>query len=169
VDNLKAPYVVRREGDGWAVLPSAAFAGLAVGMFAAGSAFMVYLSILFLRHIADASAMVWIGVIFLLVAGYSAVLAMWSWRTRRTPLSIEAGGRVCYGNRELCAMGTVRAVRILDVRGGEAGECEIALELSESKLVYLPNPYFTRSAGREHARPLAAKLAELLRVQVTES
>jgi hypothetical protein len=92
----------------------------------------------------------------------------YTWRTRRTPLSVEFGGRISYGNWELCAAGTVRAVRLAESRGGEAGDCEVGLEV-EGKTVFIPSWYFARFKSREHARPFAAKLAEVLEVQVTES
>jgi len=60
-------------------------------------------------------------------------------------------------------------VRIGEARGGDAGECEISLELAGGKVVFLPQPYFARFSARQQARSLAAKLAEALRVQVTES
>jgi hypothetical protein len=169
VEELKlAPFVVRRESERWVFVPGTSFAGWASGMFAAGSAFMVYLSTMFFRGIDTASAFPWIGLILLAVATYSAGLAIWTWRTRRTPLTVEQGGRVSYGRRELCAAGTVRAVRITDARGGDAGECEVGLEVAGGKAVFLPQPYFTRFSARQLARPFAAKLAEALQVQVIE-
>lgn len=169
MEDLKlTTFVVWREADRWVFVPTGSFAAMAVGMFAAGSAFMIYLSTMFFRAMGGASVTVWIGLIFLLVAAYSAGLAIWTWRTRRTPLSIEAGGRVSYGSRELCAAGTVRAVRIADARGGDAGECEVSLEVAGGKVVFLPKPYFSGFSVRQLARPLAAKLAQALGVEVTE-
>jgi hypothetical protein len=108
-------------------------------------------------------------VIFLLVAGLCASLGIRAWLTRRTPLSIESGGRVSYGERELCAAGTVRAVRIAASRGGEAGDCEVVLELAGGKMLSIPSQYFAGFKSREHARPFAAELAQALGVQVQES
>ncbi len=108
------------------------------------------------------------GAIFLLVAGLSAVLAIRAWRTRRTPLRIESGGRVSYGERELCAAGTVQAIRIAASRG-DASDCEVGLELTEGKTVSIPSLYFAGFTARWQARPFATELAKALGVQVTES
>jgi hypothetical protein len=162
-------YVFERRADRCVFVPSSMFAGLMVGAFGAGSAFLVYLSTLFFRHSGTTSANLWLGAIFLLVAALPAGLATRAWRTRRTPLNIEFGGRVSYGERELCAAGTVRAVRIAPSRGGEANDCEVCLELAGGKLVSMPSQYFGTFRGREHARPFAAEIAAALGVQVTES
>jgi hypothetical protein len=161
-------YVVKREGDRWLFVPSRLFAGLMVSLFGAGSAFVVYLSTIFFRRTDTVSADLWIGAIFLFVAGLIAILALRAWRTRRTPLSIEPGGRVSYGERELCAAGAVRAVRIAESRGGEPGDCEVVLEVANGKMVSIPSQYFGGFNSREHARPFAAKLAQALGVQVLE-
>jgi hypothetical protein len=159
------PYVVKRlEADRWVFVPSPTFVLLMVGAFGAGSAFLVYLSTLFFR-----SANLWIGGIFLLAASLSASLGFRAWRTRRIPIKVEFGGRVSYGERELCAAGTVRAVRIAASHGGEANDCEVCLELTGGKLVSIPSQYFAGFKAREHALPLAEELAEALGVQVTES
>ena len=127
---------------------------------------MLYLSSIFFRHLDGASEKLWIGAIFVAVAGYSAALAMHSWSTRKTPLSIMAGGYVSYGREELCAAGAVRAVRIDEARGGD---CEIALELADGAKVFLPSQYFGLHQPRANLRPFAAKLAEVLEVPVKES
>jgi hypothetical protein len=105
----------------------------------------------------------------LLVAGWNATLGIRARRTRRTPLNIEFWGRVSYGERELCAPGTVRAVRIAPSRGGEAKDCEVGLELAGGRMISIPSQYFAGFNAREHARPFAAKLAQALGVEVTES
>jgi hypothetical protein len=132
-------------------VPSSLFAGLMPGAFLAGSAFLVYLSTIFFRQTSTASVNLWIGAIFLLVAGLSATLGIRAWRTRRTPLSIESGGRVSYGDRELCGPGTVRAVRIAASRSGEAGDCEVVLELAGGRIQRIPSSYFASFKSREHA------------------
>jgi hypothetical protein len=109
-----------------------------------------------------------IGAIFVLVAAVIGNSAIRAWRDRRIPLSVEAGGRVSYGEQELCAAGTVGTVRIAASRTGEANDCEVAFELAAGDLVYLPSQYFCFSV-REHARPFASELAKALEVQVTES
>lgn len=162
-------YILKRDGDKCTFVPSSAFSGLMVGMWGAGSLFMLYLSTIFFRHAGEASANWWIGAIFVLVAGLSATWATRAWSTRRTPLNIERGGRVSYGERELCVAGSVRAVRIAASRGGEAYDCEVALEVVGGELVYIPSQYFAVFGAREQARPFAAKLAEVLKVPVTES
>ena len=159
------PFLVRRQADGWLFVPSRSFAGLATGLFAAGAAFMVYLSTIFFRA---ASSAFWFGFGFLAVAAYSAGLAVWTWRRRHTPLRVEPGGRVSHGHRELAAPGSVRAIRIRTARGGDAGEYEVSLEIAGGRDVFLPEPYFARYATRHGARPFAAKLAELLGVSLVD-
>src|SRR5579862_9557014 len=161
----KTLYVVKREGGGCAFVPSPIFVGLMVGGFGAGSAFLVYLSTLFFRR----TETVIFGALFLLVAALPAGLGVRAWRTRRTSLNIERGGRVSYGERELCAAGTVRGVRIAPARRGEAIECEVYLELDAGKLVPIPSQYFPGFTSSKHARPFAKELAQALGVQVTES
>jgi hypothetical protein len=162
-------YVIERAGDRWVFVPSRLLAGLTVSLFGAGSAFLVYLSTIFFRQTGTAPADLWIGVIFLIVAGSIASLGIRAWRTRRTPLTIEHGGRVGYGERELCAPGSVRAVRIADSRDGELGDCDVVLEQDGGKIVSIPSQYFGSFKSREDARPFAAKLAQALGVQVLES
>jgi hypothetical protein len=167
VENL-TPYVFKREAERCVFVPSNAFAGLSVGMFAGGSLFMLYLSSIFFRHPDATSAHFWVGAIFVLVAVYSASLATWAWRRRSTPLSIEVGGRVIYGERQLCAAGTVRAVRVAEARACDGDECEIALELADGSKVHLPSQYFGGYRPRAHIRPFAAKLGEVLEVPVVQ-
>jgi hypothetical protein len=162
-------YVVRRKADRWVFVPSPTFTALMVGGFGAGSAFLIYLSTIFFRRTGAASANLWCDdAILLLVAGLSAAVGIRAWPTRCTPLNIEFGGRVSYGERELCAAGTVRAARIAPSRGSEAGDCDVVLELAR-KMVSIPSQYFAVFNARAHARPFAAKLAEALGVKVTES
>jgi hypothetical protein len=161
-------YAVRQEGDRWIFVPSRIFAASMVGMFSGGSLLMLYLSKIFFRHMGQVSADFWIGVIFVLIGGYPASLAIRAWRTRRTPLTIDGKGRVAYGEQELCPAGTVRAVRISKSRSGEANDHEVSLQLAEGKLAFLPSRYFPGFATRAQARPFAAKLAEVLKVQVIE-
>ncbi|MGD0227870.1 MAG: hypothetical protein ABSF71_36635 [Terriglobia bacterium] len=168
-DRNRTPYVVKREADRWVFVPTSVFASLMIAAFGAGSAFLFYLSTFFLRRADTASANLWIGAILLFVASLSAGLGIHAWRTRRTPLNIEFGGRVSYGERELCAAGTVRAVRIAPSRGGEANDCEVCLELAGQRLASVPSPYFGGCKSREQAHPSAAELAEALGVQVRES
>ena len=167
---ILALYTFKREGDRSIFVPSGIFSGMAVWMFVGGAVLMLQLSSIFFRHLKGTSANLWIGAVFVAVASYSAALALRSWSTRRTPLSIMAGGSVSYGRQQLCATGSVRAVRIDGARGGgEANECEIALELTDGAKVYLPSPYFGVHQPRAHLRPLAAKLGEVLGVPVKES
>ena len=162
------PYVVRREADRWLFVPSSMLVGLMTFGFAAVSAFMLYLSTMFFRHAVETPTNLF-GPILLLS---SCLLAFWSiraWRTRHIPLSVENDGRVCYGDHELCASGTVRSVRIVESYGGEVGDCEVTLELADGQPVYIPSRYFAGFKSRKQARPFAAKLAEALSVSVTES
>jgi hypothetical protein len=163
-------YTFKRAGDRSMFVPSKVFSGMTFWTLVGGAPLMLCLSSIFFRHLNGASANLWMGAILVAVAGFSAALAMHSWNTRRTPLSIMAGGSVSYGRRHLCAAGSVRAVRIDGARGGgEADECEIALELTDGAKVYLPSPYFGVHQPRAHLRPLAAKLGEVLGVPVKES
>jgi len=150
-------------------VPSRAFSVMAVWGFVGGALLMFYFSSIFFRHLDGASPILWIGAIFVAVAGYSALLAIRFWSTRKTPLSIMTGGSVSYGRQQLCAAGSVRAVRIDEARSGEAGDSEIALELADGTKINLPSEYFGVPQPRAHLRPFAAKLAEVLEVPVKES
>jgi hypothetical protein len=162
-------YVVKRKAERLVFTPSPIFVITMVGGFGGGSAFLVYLSTLFFRRVGTASPNLWwFGALFLLAAALPAGLGIRAWRTRRTPLNIERGGRVSYGERELCAAGTVRSVRIALSRGGEPNDCEVCLELDAGKLMSIPSQYFAGFNSSEHARPFAKELAEALGVQVTE-
>jgi hypothetical protein len=160
------PYVVMREGDRWVFRPSGLFAGLMVTGFGAGSAFCAYLAVSFLRKAGDTVGVAF-GCIFLFAAGLIFGLGVWAFRTRRTPLTVERDGRVCYGARELCAAGTVRSVRIAPSLGGEAGDCEVCLELDGGKLASVPSQYFAGFGSKDQARPFAESLASALAVGVT--
>src|SRR5688572_15293049 len=104
-------YVVTREGEACVFRPSALLANLMVGGFVASSALCLYSAVVLLRK-ADDLITIAFPCIFVLAAVLMAALAVRVWRTRRTPLIVEPTGRVRYGERELCAAGTVRAVRI---------------------------------------------------------
>jgi hypothetical protein len=166
-DQRLTNYVVTNDTDRCLFVPSTTLVGLTTFGFAAVSAFMFYLSTLFFRHEIAAPTNLF-GPILLLSAGILAAWAIRAWRTRRTPLSVESGGRVSYGEQELCAPGTVRSVRIIEARGGEPGDSEVVLELADGKMVFIPSRYFAGFKSRKHARPFAAKLAEALSVPMTE-
>jgi hypothetical protein len=157
-----------RDGERWVFHPSALHVVLLVTGFAAGSFFCIFLAVMVLKKAGDV-LVVGFGTLFFLAAGLLVVLAAWAWRTRRTPLTIERGGRVCYGERELCAAGTVRTVRIAPSAGGEAGDCEVYLELNGGKLVSFPSQYFGGFGTNARARPFAEALAAALGVGVAES
>src|SRR6202030_2030296 len=101
------------------------------------------------------SGTLWFGAIFLLVAAFSAGLGIRAWRTRSTSLTIEPGGHVRYGERELCAPGTVRAVRIASAKGSYGNDREVCLELDGGTLVSIPSQYFAGFQAPELARPFA--------------
>jgi hypothetical protein len=155
-------YEITRRGQRWEFRPSITLVYFLVGCLAAGIAFLVCLAI----QTESLFRVVLFVVAFLLAGG--VVWALW---TSRTPLTIEPGGRVCYGAREWCAAGAVRAVRIAGARGGEWGDCEVCLELDDGKLLYLPSAsfYFGSFKAREHAHSFAEELARALHVPVTES
>lgn len=159
-----APIVVKRRDDGWEFVPSTTLASLMIGGFVAGSALYLYLSTYFIR-----SANPLIGVTLLLAGVLIGTMAIRAWRTRNTPLNVENGGRVSYGEQTLCAPGTVRSVRIVPSLGGEVGDCEVRLELADGSQVAIPSQYFAGFRSRKHARPFAAEFAKALGVQVTES
>ena len=156
--------VIKRRDDGYEFVPSSMLAALMVAGFSAGAATFLCVSIYFFRH-----PQMLFGPILLLAGCLIAAMAIRAWRTRRTPLNVEFGGRVSYGERELCAAGTVRAVRIVESVGGEPGDSEVVLEVAGGKMVSIPSRYFGGFKSREHARPFATKLAQALEVQVLES
>ncbi|MFZ2061385.1 MAG: hypothetical protein WAU82_10275 [Candidatus Binatus sp.] len=161
---MLAPIVVKRRDDGWEFVPSTTLASLMIGGFVAGSALYLYLSTYFIR-----SANTLFGVTLLLAGVLIAAMAIRAWRTRNTPLNVKNGGRVSYGEQELCAAGTVRSVRIVPSFGGEVGDCEVRLELADGSQVAIPSQYFAGFKSSEHAKPFAKEFAKALGVQVSES
>jgi hypothetical protein len=165
MENAKlAPYVVKRRDDGLEFIPSSMLAALMVVGFGAGAVIFLCVSIYFFRH-----PQMLFGPILLLGGCLIGAMAIRAWRTRATPLKIESGGRVSYGELELCAAGTVRCVLIVPSIGGEVGDCEVRLEQVDGKLVPIPSQYFAGFKSYAHARPFAAEFAKALRVEVTES
>jgi hypothetical protein len=165
MENAKlAPYVIKRRDDGLEFVPSSTFASLMVVGFVAGSALYLYLSTLFIR-----SANPLLAATLVLAGVLIGTMAIRAWRTRNTPLNVENGGRVSYGEQELCAAGTVRSVRIVPSMGGEVGDCEVWLEQQDGKLVAIPSQYFAGFKSYAQARPFAAEFAKVLGVEVTES
>lgn len=165
MENAKlSPIVVKRRDDRLEFVPSSTLASLMIGGFVAGSAIYLYLSTLFIR-----SANPLIGMTLLLAGVLIGAMAIRAWRTRNTPLNVENGGRVSYGEKELCAAGSVRSIRIVPSLGGEVGDCEVRLELADGSQVAIPSQYFAGFRSRKHARPFAAEFAKVLGVQVTES
>ncbi len=157
-------YVIKRRDDGYEFVPSSMLAALMVAGFSVGAATYLCVSIYFFRH-----PQMLFGPILLLAGCLIAAMAIRAWRTRRTPLKVESGGRVSYGEQELCAAGTVRSVRIVPSPTGEIGDCEVWLELVDGKLVSIPSQYFAGFKSSEHAKPFANELAKALGVQVSES
>jgi len=136
---------------------------LLIGVWAGGIVLFMYLAAL-----TESS----FRIIFLALAGLLAAGTVWAWCTRHKLLTVEPGGRLCYGARELCAAGAVRTVRIASARTGESGDCEVCLEVDQGKRVYLPSTslYFSGCFKmRAHARPFAEQLAMALGVEVTDS
>jgi len=169
-DGMKdvALYTIRQEAGRWVIRPSSGFSAVMVGMFGFGAALMIYFSTIFFRTPGASSATRWIGAAFILVAAYSAWLGITAWRTRHTPLIIEADGRVTYGDEELCEPKSVASIRIAPARGGETGDCEVCFELAGGRLVWIPSQYFGAGRARKYVRPFAAQIAEMLGVGVKE-
>jgi hypothetical protein len=157
-------YVIRRRDDGCEFVPSSMLAALMVAGFSVGAAVFLSMSIYFFQH-----PQMLYGPILLLAGGMVGAMAIRAWRTRATPLKVENGGRVSYGEHELCALGTVRCVRIVASIGGEVGDCDVQLEQVDGRLISIPSQYFARFRSYAHARPFAAEFAKALRVEVTES
>ena len=108
------PYVVKRRDGGLEFVPSSMLAVLMLTGFGAGAAIFLCMSIYFFRH-----PQMLFGPILVLAGCMIATMAIRAWRTRSTPLKVENGGRVSYGEQELCAAGTVRNVRIVPSVGGK--------------------------------------------------
>ena len=159
-----APYLIKRRDDGCEFVPSSTYATLMVVGFGASAVFFVYLSIIF-----PWSLQLLFRPILLLAGCLIGAMAIRAWRTRNTPLKVENGGRVSYGEKELCAAGSVRSVRIVPSLTGEVGDCEVWLEQADGKQVAIPSQYFAGFKSYAHARPFAAEFAKALRVEVTES
>ena len=83
-------YVVTREGERWVFRPDAMLVTLMIGVFAGGSALSASVAIAYVD--------LWVvSLILFLLAGLLAGGAVWAWWTRNTSLTVESGGRVCYG------------------------------------------------------------------------
>ena len=159
-----APIVVKRRDDGWEFVPSSTLTSLIIGGFVVGSAFYLYLFTVLIR-----SANPLISVTLLLSGVLIGAMAIRAWRTRNTSLNVANGGRVSYGEQELCAAGAVRSIRIVPSVGGEVGDCEVRLELADGSQVAIPSQYFAGFKSRKHARPFAEEFAKALGVQVTDA
>ncbi len=156
MENLNSTqYVVKREADRWMFIPSPLFAGVMIGAFFAGSAFMIACLRYFfggrtrLPRLCGSARFSCSSRVCPQAWGFApgAPVAL--------HLSIETGGRLSYSERELCAAGTVRAVRIAESRGGEPGDCEAVLEVADGKMVSIPSrtsPSSTRVNMRARSR-----------------
>ncbi len=154
-------YTVSRDGDRWEFRPSDTIVIFLVSCWAGGIALFIgwaYLTESFLR------------IVFLALAGLLAGGIVWVLLIRRTPLIVGPEGGVRIGDRELCAAGTVRAVRVAGARSGESGDCEVCLELDGGRRLYLPSTsfYSVTFKTREDAHAFAGELATALRVEVRE-
>jgi hypothetical protein len=93
-----------------------------------------------------------------------AGLTIWRLRTGRTPLTVERSGRVCYGEKEICAAGQVRSVRVLHAPSGE-GAYDVWLDLEAGTRLEVPGFAY---GSRDNAIAFAQELAAELHVTVVE-
>jgi hypothetical protein len=153
-----------REGDRWVCRPSALLARLHVGLGVGLGVFLLYLAWGFVRAGGEAAV---IGGVFLLSAGFVAGLGLWAWRVRHTPLTAERTGRVCYGGRELCPAGLLRAIQVRPARGDD-GDWDVCLELDGGRCVGLPGRFFASFGGLDETRHFARELAAAAGVPVKD-
>jgi hypothetical protein len=108
------------------------------------------------------------GTLLALVAAVNFWQAVRARRLQHVPLVVESGGRVCYGERELCSAASVQAVQLKCVPGGEHDNYNVSLVLTAGGEVKLPAPYFTGFLHREPARWFAVQVAKALQVDLVE-
>jgi hypothetical protein len=83
-------------------------------------------------------------------------------------LVAEADGQVRYGTRELCAPGTVRALRIVREHDEHSTTYRVSLILVDGQTVRVPSPFFEEFLDPAHARWFAAVLGRALQVPVVD-
>jgi hypothetical protein len=110
----------------------------------------------------------WVWPLFFISFWLEFVVALWPRTTGSTTLTVNRTGRVCFGKRELCPAGTVRAVCIA-MRRRKVADWQVYLELEGGNDVLVPPAYLGDFELGEHARPLGEELANALGVPVTES
>jgi hypothetical protein len=160
-----APYQIISEAGRTDFIPTRSFVAFLVLMFLLGGAFSLYIGLLLMSRAPEWPALA-IGGAFCFAAVTLLGLALWGWRTRQTPLSINPDGAVSYGSKLLCDPGAVNTVDVVPARGGEPGDCEVVLALKQGRQLTIPSQYFGSYKSLEHARPFAEALAQALAVRV---
>src|SRR5688572_28792817 len=149
-------FEVTRDGERWMCRPSMLIAQLGFGLGAGMSALLIYLAWKFWRN-GQSEETDWFAGIMLLIAMFVAALATWRLWAGRTPLIIERSGRVSYSEKELCAAGQVRTVRLI-ASGGE-DEYDVCLELEGGARVVVPGfAYGPRESALAFAQEVGTEL-----------
>jgi len=155
-------HVVTAEGEHWKFRRSPAFMAIMFVLFLLG----VVISIVLVTHLLGSLVEERVMFAILLLALFPVDLLVISWDTGLWPrssitLGVDRAGRVCFGKRELCPAGTVRAVCIA-TRRRKLADWQVYLELEGGNDVLVPPAYFGDFELGEHARPLGEELANAL-------
>jgi hypothetical protein len=159
-------HAIAADGERWVFRRSTAFIAIMFGVAFTG-AVILGTWILFLC-VESGISTVWLWVVFVLLDMLAYGLNFLPWPTGSITLKVGRDGRVCFGRRELCPAGTVRAVFVTTMRA-KVADWQTFLELDGGTFVSVPPPYFGDFELGEHARPLGEELAKALGVDVKES
>lgn len=103
------------------------------------------------------------------VAGLAIWQAARAWRLRAVPLTVDSSGRVSYGENEVCAVESVRKVRVMPDPGSERDGYTVRLELMDGQLMKLPGFFFGDWSDRKSAHVFADELGKALKVEISDS
>jgi hypothetical protein len=155
-----------RTVQGWEFRPSPFMARLYLAFGVWAVAFWVAAG-LALWAVEGVNALAFFGLPIALFSLQLIVRVVWGWRLRATPLVVEPGGRVRYGDQELCPPGSVEVVRVVPDPHSEGDGHKVRLVLATGA-VELPAPYFESFLTREQALRFAEMMAHSLNVRVVE-
>jgi hypothetical protein len=106
---------------------------------------------------------------FLILGAYLLYRGLRILRESSVPVIVERGGRILYGDRELCGPGDAEAVRLVRYPASEGEEnWRVGVALADGRTVVLPSRYFFLFSCREGANRLAGALAGALGTEVSE-
>jgi hypothetical protein len=153
--------------QGWEFRPTLSIARLQFALMTWGAGVWVLIGLAFWAG-GGATALAFFGLPIALFVAQLLAHGVSGWRLRTTPLVIEPGGRVRYGDGELCPPGSVESIRVMPDPLSEADGHRVHLGLAGGSAVELPRPYFESFLTRDHALQFAGEIARALNVGVVE-